>query len=74
MQRVYITSPYITLGQLLKFANVISSGGETKFFLMENDITYNGEPENRRGKKCYPGDKIIINNEVVLQIERRQGA
>ncbi|MGD9909506.1 MAG: S4 domain-containing protein YaaA [Candidatus Izemoplasmatales bacterium] len=74
MQRVYITSPYITLGQLLKFANVISSGGETKFFLMENDITFNGEAENRRGKKCYPGDQIVINNEVVLQIERKQGA
>lgn len=68
MKIIEITSPYITLGQLLKFANVIQSGGETKFYLMENTITVNGELDNRRGKKCYPGDIIIINNKIQLKI------
>ncbi len=70
MQKILITSPFITLGQLLKFANIIQSGGETKFYLSENEITVNGILDNRRGKKCYPGDIIIINKKTTLQIER----
>ncbi len=70
MKTIEITSPYITLGQLLKFANVIQSGGETKFFLAENIITVNGVQDNRRGKKCYPGDIIIINKTIKLQIAK----
>jgi len=68
MEKVVIHSPYITLGQLLKFASIIQSGGETKFFLQENEIYVNDVLENRRGKKCYPGDIIKINKDTVLQI------
>ncbi len=63
MKDVKIKTEYITLGQLIKFLNLIGSGGEVKFFLMENDIFVNEEPESRRGKKIYPGDKIKINNQ-----------
>ena len=63
MKDVKIKTEYITLGQLIKFLNLIGSGGEVKFFLMENDIFVNEEPESRRGKKIYPGDKIKINND-----------
>lgn len=71
MKKITITSPYITLGQLLKFANVIQSGGETKFFLSENKITVNNVEDNRRGRKCYPGDQIVINQEEPLLIEKK---
>lgn len=74
MERIYIKTPYITLGQLLKFSGIIQNGGETKFYLMENEITVNGVIDNRRGKKCYPGDKIIINQKIELQVERSQDA
>ena len=61
MKNVKIDSEYITLQQLLKMENIISSGGEAKYYLAEhNDIYYNGEVENRRGKKLYPGDVIKI--------------
>ena len=58
--------PYITLGVLLKVAKVISTGGEAKFFLNENEVLVNGEKENRRGRKLYPEDKVEVANNVFL--------
>jgi len=60
MEAVKIETEYITLGQMLKLANVIQSGGHAKAFLAEADITVNGEPENRRGRKLYRGDRIVV--------------
>lgn len=57
---VFITSEYITLGQLLKFENIIESGGNVKFFLEEIPVYINNERDNRRGRKLYPGDVIVI--------------
>ena len=62
MKKIQINTEYITLGQFLKMINIISSGGEAKYYLLENDCFVNDELENRRGRKLYPNDKIIINN------------
>ena len=50
----------ITLGKFLKYKNIIGTGGEAKWFLSENEIFLNGEPENRRGKKLHDGDELVI--------------
>ena len=60
MEEITIYTEYITLGQLLKIANIISSGGEAKYFLSENYALVNGDKDNRRGRKLYKGDKVII--------------
>lgn len=60
MKKIKIQSDYITLGQFLKFANVISMGGEAKVFLANHIIFVNGEKENRRGRKLYVQDKVKI--------------
>ena len=60
MEEVKIKSEYITLGQFLKFKDIISMGSEVKIFLATNDIYVNGELENRRGKKLFPGDEILV--------------
>lgn len=54
---------YITLGQYLKLMDYVSSGGEAKRLILTFDITVNGEEENRRGKKLYPGDQVVINGD-----------
>jgi ribosome-associated protein len=59
---------YITLQQLLKACDVVSSGGEAKIFLEETDIYVNGEPENRRGKKIRKGD-IVSFNEIRIEVK-----
>lgn len=57
---ILIDDAFITLGQFLKHADIISSGGMAKPFLMDYTISVNGEPDNRRGRKLYPGDTIDI--------------
>lgn len=60
MKQINIKDEYITLGQFLKIANIISSGGEAKHFLNSNIILINEKNDNRRGRKLYKGDKLKI--------------
>lgn len=68
-ETVLIDGEYITLGQLLKSVNIISSGGMAKHFLAENTVFLDNELENRRGKKLYPGAVIEIPGEGTYFIQ-----
>ncbi|GMA50739.1 S4 domain protein YaaA [Alicyclobacillus contaminans] len=57
---IEIHTPYITLGQLLKVADIVRSGGEVKSFLERQSAIVNGEQEQRRGRKLYPGDTVVV--------------
>ncbi len=59
---------YIKLGALLKFAGVVDRGSDEKSFLATNDILLNGKPENRRGAKIRPGDKVTVNGNLILNL------
>lgn len=59
-EEIAISTEYIQLGQFLKMANFLESGGMVKHFLAENEVFVNGELEGRRGKKLYPGDKVDV--------------
>ena len=50
---VAIDTEMITLGQFLKLADVIQSGGMAKWFLSEYEVLVNDEPDNRRGRNQY---------------------
>ena len=54
-RKIYLRqdAEYMTLGQVLKEVNVISSGGGAKWYLAENTVLIDGEPDNRRGRKLY---------------------
>lgn len=58
MKEITIKTEYIAMGQFLKLAECIQTGGQAKSFLEETTITVNGENENRRGKKLY-NDYIV---------------
>ena len=66
IKEITINSEFITLGQFLKFADVISTGGEAKLFLSQNDVYINGELDVRRGRKLRSGDRIKILGETYL--------
>ena len=51
---------YITLQSLLKITDIISTGGMVKAYLAENEVLVNGELEDRRGRKLYPGDEVEV--------------
>lgn len=57
---IEIDVEFITLGQLLKITDAISSGGMAKWFLQENDVYVNGEVDDRRGRKLRNADVINI--------------
>ena len=59
-ETIKIDDKMINLGQFLKHANIISSGGMAKPFLLDYKIWVNDELENRRGRKLYHGDTIKI--------------
>lgn len=65
MKKIPIKTEYIKLGQLLKYADVIQSGGEEKKFMSTHKIFVNNIPENRRGKKIVPGDVVEINGDII---------
>ena len=60
IKEIKIESEYITLGQFLKIADIISSAGEAKAFLACNRILINNEEDDRRGRKLYKDDIVEI--------------
>lgn len=64
--KIELNKEMITLGQLLKVCDFISSGGEAKSAVKELSIQVNGEKENRRGRKLYSGDVIVIENQTFV--------
>ena len=52
-----------TLGQALKVASLVGSGGEAKVLIQAGEVTVNGEIETRRGRKLEEGDVIEVGDE-----------
>ena len=63
MKQITISTEFVTLGQFLKLANLIQTGGEAKFYLQEHEVIVNGEFDNRRGRKLY--------NDMIVEIENQ---
>ncbi|MFS8629806.1 MAG: S4 domain-containing protein YaaA [Bacillales bacterium] len=68
---IQIHSDYITLGQFLKLADIIDSGGMAKWFLQDHPVFVNGEEDRRRGRKLRHGDKIEISGYGSFIIEQK---
>lgn len=66
MEKITLKKEYLTLGQLLKIFGYVSTGGETKIFLADenNKIMVNNELENRRGRKLYAHDVVSVNGKL----------
>ena len=58
MKNITITTEFIKLQDLLKFANLVGSGGEAKERVQSGEVTVNGEVCTMRGKKIRPGDTV----------------
>ena len=55
-----ITTEYIKLDALLKFAGVVGTGGEAKQAIEAGEVAVNGEICTMRGKKLRPGDRVVF--------------
>ena len=63
MTKVTITTEYIKLQDLLKFENLVESGGMAKQCVQEGEVSVNGEVCLLRGKKLRPGDVVRFRGE-----------
>ena len=67
-ETIQITTEFIKLDALLKFANVVMTGGEAKMIIQEGEVSVNGEICTMRGKKIRPGDVVELGGEIRLNV------
>jgi ribosome-associated protein len=51
------------LGQALKVASLVGSGGEAKILIQAGEVLVNGEVETRRGRMLHEGDVVEVGDE-----------
>jgi len=66
IRSVSITGEYIKLDSLLKFASIVSTGGEAKILIQNGDVIVDKEVCTQRGKKIRQGSVIRVGNDVIL--------
>ena len=68
MKTIQITTEFIKLQDLLKFAGAVETGGDAKRIIQESRVSVNGEVCTMRGKKLRPGDRACIDGETELVV------
>ena len=63
MENIEITTEYIKLQDLLKFAAAVQTGGEAKVVIQEGGVTVTGEVCTMRGRKIRPGDDVCFDGQ-----------
>ena len=65
MDIIRITTEFIKLQDLLKFASLVSTGGEAKIVVTEGEVSVNGAVCTQRGKKIRPGDAVSYRGKTI---------
>lgn len=65
MREVEIIKEPIELFKLLKFENLVGSGGEAKYVISMGQVIVNGEVETRKRKKIFSGDVVEFGEEKI---------
>ncbi|WP_022892477.1 RNA-binding S4 domain-containing protein [Agromyces subbeticus] len=63
----------IRLGQFLKFAGLLDSGGDAKELIVDGFVSVNGEVERRRGRQLHEGDLVTCQGRTV-RVRREEPA
>jgi ribosome-associated protein len=66
--RFEIKDDAIKLDSFLKLADLVMSGGEAKQLIQNGYVQVNGQPETRRGRKLYDGDRVKLDGAGVFII------
>ncbi|WP_439592751.1 RNA-binding S4 domain-containing protein [Microbacterium sp.] len=65
IEDVSIGGDGIRLGQFLKFAGVLDTGGDVKEAIIDGFVTVNGEVDRRRGRQLQIGDVVTFEGRSV---------
>ena len=63
---IQITTEFIKLDALLKFAGAVETGGEAKQVIQDGEVSVNGEICTMWGKKMRPGDIAELDGVRIL--------
>lgn len=63
---IEITTEFIKLDSLLKFAGAAQTGGEAKEAVQNGEVLWNGEVCTMRGKKVRPGDQVEYDGCLII--------
>ncbi len=61
VNKIFINNE-IKLDQFLKWCRVASTGGQSKYYILNNMVRVNRVPENRRSRKLKDGDLVEVEN------------
>jgi ribosome-associated protein len=62
MRDVPIDDDMIRLGQFLKLADLLDTGGDGKALIAGGEVLVNGEVETRRGRQLRRGDVVSLHD------------
>ena len=71
MEKIEISTDFIKLDSLLKYASLVASGGEAKKAVADGLAAVNGETCFQRGKKIFPGDTVSFCG-TELRVEKNE--
>ena len=63
MKKIIIHTEFIKLQDLLKYANLVETGGMAKECVQGGEVIVNGEICTMRGKKIRPGDTVVFDGQ-----------
>jgi ribosome-associated protein len=66
VEKVKITTEYIKLEQLMKFAGLVGSGSDAKILIGDGTVKVNGSIDIQRGKKLRSGDMIEFEGKKII--------
>lgn len=66
MKEITISTEFIKLDQLMKYGEMVQTGGEAKMLIAQELVLVNGEICTQRGKKIRSGDKVEFDGEVYV--------
>lgn len=68
MDKIFIKTEFIKLGQALKLSSLIDQGSDVKIYITQGNVYVNGNKVFERGKKLYSGDKVELQNKGSFEI------
>ncbi|MBS0511591.1 MAG: RNA-binding S4 domain-containing protein [Proteobacteria bacterium] len=63
-----VRGDYIQLDQLLKAANLVTSGGEAHAAVEAGQVKVDGKPEQRKRAKLRPGQRVSFNGQQIVLV------
>jgi len=63
-----VSEETIRLGQFLKLAGLVATGGEAKRLIQGGQVLVNGAVETRRKRQLHAGDEVVVGDQVYVVV------